>query len=179
MIRSNEIKLDVYAEARRQVDPVRREIKKVFLNVDIVITPTMKTPPGTITAALNPPAPPPPNPAATGNATRNAGGAGLNSVGAFDVYGLPCGIQTAPNSPYVYSVKGGFYPGCNSKTGMEYNHGEFAGLLVVFSNGISVAMIVNSNLTYKGSPDQCTYVDANLTNPVASVVDAFNSAVGK
>jgi Asp-tRNA(Asn)/Glu-tRNA(Gln) amidotransferase A subunit family amidase len=106
MIRSNEIKPDVYAEARRQVDPVRREIKKVFLNMDIVITPTMKTPPGTITAALNPPAPPPPNPATTGNATRNAGGAGLNSVGAFDVYGLPCGIQTAPNSPYVYSVKG-------------------------------------------------------------------------
>jgi aspartyl-tRNA(Asn)/glutamyl-tRNA(Gln) amidotransferase subunit A len=100
MIRSNEIKPDVYAQARRQVDLVRREIKKVFLNVDLVITPTMKTPPGTITAALNPPAPPPPNPAATGNATRNAGGAGLNSVGAFDVYGLPaitvpCGFTSS------------------------------------------------------------------------------------
>ena len=100
MIRSNEIKPDVYAEARRQVDLVRREIKKVFLQVDLLITPTMKTPPGTITTALNSPAPLPPNPAATGNATRNAGGAGLNSVGAFDVYGLPaitvpCGFTSS------------------------------------------------------------------------------------
>ncbi|HXP83067.1 MAG TPA: amidase [Bryobacteraceae bacterium] len=100
MIRSNEVRPDVYAEARRQVDLVRREIKKVILNVDVLITPTMKTPPGTITAALNPPAPLPPNPAATGNAPRNAGGAGLNSVGAFDVYGLPaitvpCGFTSS------------------------------------------------------------------------------------
>jgi Asp-tRNA(Asn)/Glu-tRNA(Gln) amidotransferase A subunit family amidase len=41
-----------------------------------------------------------PNPAATGNATRTAGGAGLNSVGAFDVYGLPaitvpCGFTSS------------------------------------------------------------------------------------
>jgi aspartyl-tRNA(Asn)/glutamyl-tRNA(Gln) amidotransferase subunit A len=90
MIRSNEIKPDVYAEARRQVDLVRREIKKVFVNVDLLITPTMKTPPGTITAALNASAPPAPNPATKGAAPRNVGGAGgLNSVGAFDVYGLP------------------------------------------------------------------------------------------
>jgi aspartyl-tRNA(Asn)/glutamyl-tRNA(Gln) amidotransferase subunit A len=40
-----------------------------------------------------------PNPAATGNAS-NAAGAGLNSVGAFDVYGLlaitvPCGFTSS------------------------------------------------------------------------------------
>jgi len=100
MIRSNEIKPDVYAEARRQVDLVRREIKKVFVNVDLLITPTMKTPPGKIAAALNAPTPPGPNPAAAGVGPRNGGGAGLNSVGVFDVYGvpaitLPCGFTTA------------------------------------------------------------------------------------
>jgi aspartyl-tRNA(Asn)/glutamyl-tRNA(Gln) amidotransferase subunit A len=100
MIRSNEIKPDVYAEARRQVDLVRRDIKKVFANVDVLITPTMKTPPGTIAAALNAPAPPAPNGAAKGAAPRNVGGAGLNTVGAFDVYGLPaitipCGFTSS------------------------------------------------------------------------------------
>jgi aspartyl-tRNA(Asn)/glutamyl-tRNA(Gln) amidotransferase subunit A len=100
MIRSNEIKPDVYAEARRQVDLVRREIKKVFVNVDLLITPTMKTPAGKIAAALNAPTPPGANPAAAGVGPRNGGGAGLNSVGVFDVYGvpaitLPCGFTTA------------------------------------------------------------------------------------
>lgn len=86
MIRSAEMKPEVYADARRQVDLVRREIKKVFANVDLLITPTMKVPPATIAATLNPPAP---NPA--GN---------LNSPGAFDVYGLPaitlpCGFTSS------------------------------------------------------------------------------------
>jgi len=45
MVRSNEVKPDVYAEARRQVDLVRREIKRVFQRVDLLVTPTMKTPP--------------------------------------------------------------------------------------------------------------------------------------
>lgn len=86
MIRSNEIKPDVYAQARRQVDLVRREIRKVFLNVDLLLTPTLKTPPGLIAAALNPGPPPQP---ARGNGARNNGAGGLNTVGAFDVYGLP------------------------------------------------------------------------------------------
>lgn len=98
MIRSNDIKPDVYAEARRQVDLVRRAIRKTFLSVDLLVTPTMKTPPGTIAAALNPAAPP--NPPAAANVARNAGGGGLNTVGAFDVYGLPaitvpCGFTSA------------------------------------------------------------------------------------
>jgi len=87
MIRSNEIKPDAYAQARRQVDQVRREIKKTFLDVDLLITPTMKTPPATIAAALN--APPAPSPAASGAVPRNPPAGGLNTVGAFDVYGLP------------------------------------------------------------------------------------------
>ncbi|HEY7337218.1 MAG TPA: amidase [Bryobacteraceae bacterium] len=89
MIRSNEIKPDVYAEARRQVDLVRREIRKIFLNIDLLVTPTMKAPPGTIAAALNASPPPAPNPGGKAGVARNAGGPGLNSVGAFDVYGVP------------------------------------------------------------------------------------------
>jgi aspartyl-tRNA(Asn)/glutamyl-tRNA(Gln) amidotransferase subunit A len=100
MIRSNEIKPDVYAEARRQVDLVRREIKKIFLDVDLLATPTLKAPPGTIAAALNAPSPPAANVAAKGAARGNPGGPGLNSVGAFDVYGVPaitvpCGFTSS------------------------------------------------------------------------------------
>jgi hypothetical protein len=82
MIRSNEIKPDVYAYARRQLDLVRREIKKVFTTVDLLITPTMKGPPATIAATINPPMPAP-------NAPRNGVLGNINSPGAFDVYGIP------------------------------------------------------------------------------------------
>jgi len=82
MIRSNEVKPDVYAQARRQVDLVRREIRKVFTSVDVLVAPTMKGPPATIAASLNPAAP-------TGAIPRGAGGGNLNTPGAFDVYGLP------------------------------------------------------------------------------------------
>jgi aspartyl-tRNA(Asn)/glutamyl-tRNA(Gln) amidotransferase subunit A len=92
MIRSDEIKPDVYAEARRQVDLVRREIRKTFANVDLLITPTMKGPPATIAAsqsagppAGNPNGVGPPN----GAGPRGGGGGNINSPGAFDVYGLP------------------------------------------------------------------------------------------
>jgi aspartyl-tRNA(Asn)/glutamyl-tRNA(Gln) amidotransferase subunit A len=91
MIRSNEVKPEVYAEARRRVDLARREIRKVFTTVDVLATPTLKTPPTTIAASLNPPAP---NPAA--NAANPGAGNGGNPW-AFDVYGipaitLPCGF---------------------------------------------------------------------------------------
>jgi aspartyl-tRNA(Asn)/glutamyl-tRNA(Gln) amidotransferase subunit A len=96
MIRSNEMKPDVYAQARRQVDLVRREIRKVFSSVDLLVTPTMKAPPGTIAAAISAPAAPP----ARGAGGEIAPAGGLNSVGAFDVYGLPaitipCGFTAA------------------------------------------------------------------------------------
>jgi len=60
MVRSNDVKPEAYAEARRQVDLVRREIKTVFQTMDLLVTPTMKTPPATIAASLNAPAPNPP-----------------------------------------------------------------------------------------------------------------------
>jgi aspartyl-tRNA(Asn)/glutamyl-tRNA(Gln) amidotransferase subunit A len=97
MIRSNDIKPDVYAAARRQVDLVRREIKNVFTMVDLLIAPTMKSPPATIAASLNPPTS---NPAAKASGPRNAGAGDLNSPGAFDVYGvpaitIPCGFTSS------------------------------------------------------------------------------------
>jgi aspartyl-tRNA(Asn)/glutamyl-tRNA(Gln) amidotransferase subunit A len=86
MIRAAEMKPEVYVEARRQVELVRREIKKTFANVDLLITPTMKGPPATIAASQNPN---PPAPPANAAAPRNTGGGNVNSPGAFDVYGLP------------------------------------------------------------------------------------------
>jgi aspartyl-tRNA(Asn)/glutamyl-tRNA(Gln) amidotransferase subunit A len=85
------VKPEVYAEARRQVDLVRAEIKTVFQRVDALVTPTMKVPPATIAASLNAPAPPPANPAPNGN---------TGNPWAFDVYGVPaitvpCGFTSA------------------------------------------------------------------------------------
>lgn len=90
MIQANQVKPEVYAEARRQVELARREIRKVFTTVDVLATPTLKGPPATIAAALNPPPNPPPNRA---NAAAGNGG----NPWAFDVYGipaltLPCGF---------------------------------------------------------------------------------------
>jgi len=83
---NNNVKQEAYAEARRQVDLVRREIRKTFTAVDLLITPTMKVPPATIAATLNPPAP---NPQAKGAGRGNPVGGNINSPGAFDVYGIP------------------------------------------------------------------------------------------
>jgi len=85
---NNNVKQEVYAEARRQVDLVRREIKKTFTTVDLLITPTMKGPPATIAATLNPSSTVS-NPQAKGAGRGNPGGGNINSPGAFDVYGLP------------------------------------------------------------------------------------------
>jgi aspartyl-tRNA(Asn)/glutamyl-tRNA(Gln) amidotransferase subunit A len=95
MIRSDDVKPEVYAEARRQVDLARREIKTVFQRVDLLVTPTMKTPPATIAAILNTPAPnPPATPVPIGGAANNG------NPWAFDVYGVPaitvpCGFTSA------------------------------------------------------------------------------------
>jgi aspartyl-tRNA(Asn)/glutamyl-tRNA(Gln) amidotransferase subunit A len=95
MIRSNEVKPDVYAEARREVDLVRRQIKKVFQKIDVLVTPTMKSPPATIVSSLNAPAP---NPTGAPAPTAVAGISG--NPWAFDIYGLPsltlpCGFTSA------------------------------------------------------------------------------------
>ena len=94
MVRSDDVKPEAYAEARRQVDLVRREIKTVFQTMDLLVTPTMKIPPATIAASLKAAAPPPATPA------QNGGGGNSGNPWAFDVYGvpaitLPCGFTSA------------------------------------------------------------------------------------
>lgn len=91
MIRGNDVKPDVYAQARRDTDVVRREIKKVFTQVDVLVTPTMKAPPATIASSLNTVAPTGP---------RIPGGGDVGTPGIFDVYGIPaitvpCGFTSS------------------------------------------------------------------------------------
>jgi aspartyl-tRNA(Asn)/glutamyl-tRNA(Gln) amidotransferase subunit A len=79
--RSADLKAPAYAAALRQVYQLRRDVKKVFLSVDLLITPTMPTPPVTIEQSATQPA-----------TTRN--------TAPFDVFGLPaislpCGFTSA------------------------------------------------------------------------------------
>src|SRR5688572_21100928 len=85
-----------YAQARRDLDLVRREIKKVFSKVDLLIAPTMKTPPALLSAP-------------------GAGG-GNNNV-AFDMYGVPsisvpCGF-TNSGLPIGLQISGGHFSELN------------------------------------------------------------------
>jgi aspartyl-tRNA(Asn)/glutamyl-tRNA(Gln) amidotransferase subunit A len=102
----------VYADARRRVDILRRDIQRVFEEVDLLITPTRRVPPGLI----DPPAPP--ANAGRGGRGRGAapgggGGGGLNNTAAFDIYGLPtisvpCGF-TADGLPIGMQVSGAHF----------------------------------------------------------------------
>jgi aspartyl-tRNA(Asn)/glutamyl-tRNA(Gln) amidotransferase subunit A len=97
----------VYAQARHHVENVRRDIKKVFAEVDLLITPTQRAPAGLINPA-----------AAAANTGRGAappapaagGGGGLNNTAAFNIYGLPtisipCGF-TAAGLPIGLQISG-------------------------------------------------------------------------
>jgi aspartyl-tRNA(Asn)/glutamyl-tRNA(Gln) amidotransferase subunit A len=88
----------VYAEARHQVDVVRRDIKRVFANVDVLITPTQRTPAAFIV---------PRGPGGAG------GAGGLVNTGAFDIYGLPtisvpCGF-TSSGLPIGLQISGAHF----------------------------------------------------------------------
>jgi aspartyl-tRNA(Asn)/glutamyl-tRNA(Gln) amidotransferase subunit A len=72
-----------YAQARRHVDVVRRDIRKTFASVDVLITPTQRT------VAQPIPSPQSGLPAGRGGAPPAPGGGGLINTAAFDVYGLP------------------------------------------------------------------------------------------
>lgn len=79
---SKEVKAAVYMQARRQLDLLRREVKKVFATVDVLITPTMPSPPVVIAQGADP----------TAVSNRN--------TSPFDVLGLPaitvpCGFTTS------------------------------------------------------------------------------------
>ena len=97
----------VYAQARQHVENIRRDIKKVFAEVDLLITPTQRAPAGLITPAT-----------AAANTGRGAvtpapaagGGGALNNTAAFNIYGLPtisvpCGF-TAAGLPIGLQISG-------------------------------------------------------------------------
>jgi aspartyl-tRNA(Asn)/glutamyl-tRNA(Gln) amidotransferase subunit A len=97
-----------YAQARRQVDVVRREIKKVFATVDLLITPTQR-------GVAQPIAPPQPNPGGGRGAgpIPGGGGGGLVNTAAFDIYGLPtisvpCGF-TVSGLPIGLQISGNHF----------------------------------------------------------------------
>jgi aspartyl-tRNA(Asn)/glutamyl-tRNA(Gln) amidotransferase subunit A len=95
----------VYAQARRQVDEVRREITKVFATVDLLITPTMPGP-----APLIVPRQPPAN---AGRGAAPGGGGGPRNTAPFDIYGLPtisvpCGF-TASGLPIGLQISGAHF----------------------------------------------------------------------
>jgi aspartyl-tRNA(Asn)/glutamyl-tRNA(Gln) amidotransferase subunit A len=105
----------VYAEARRHVDVVRRDIQRVFRNVDLLITPTQRSPAGLIGPV--PAAAPaaagrggPPAAAGRGAPPAPGGAGGLNNTAAFNIYGLPtisvpCGF-TAAGLPFGLQISG-------------------------------------------------------------------------
>jgi len=105
--RAGDGKSAAYALARHQVDVVRRDIKKVFADVDVLVTPTQRTP-----AARIVPQQPPAN-AGRGGAAGAAGGGGIVNTGAFDLYGLPtisipCGF-TSSGLPIGLQISGAHF----------------------------------------------------------------------
>jgi aspartyl-tRNA(Asn)/glutamyl-tRNA(Gln) amidotransferase subunit A len=80
-----DVKAADYADALRQVNLLRREIRKTFANVDLLITPTMPTPAPLI--------------GATG-ANVNGDAVSIRNTSPFDVFGLPtisvpCGFSSS------------------------------------------------------------------------------------
>lgn len=76
------VKTTAYAEARRQVNVLRRAIKKTFAGVDLLITPTLPSPPVAIAQGANPTA------------------VSIRNTSPFNVFGLPaisipCGFTAA------------------------------------------------------------------------------------
>jgi aspartyl-tRNA(Asn)/glutamyl-tRNA(Gln) amidotransferase subunit A len=97
----------VYADARRRVDILRRDIQKVFAEVDLLITPTRRVPPGPIVPSAPPGNAGPPGPPPGG------GGGGLNNTAAFNIYGLPtisvpCGF-TEDGLPIGLQISGAHF----------------------------------------------------------------------
>jgi aspartyl-tRNA(Asn)/glutamyl-tRNA(Gln) amidotransferase subunit A len=77
-----DIKAPAYVQARRELDLLRREIKKVFAMVDVLITPTLPSPPVLIAQGADPTA------------------VSIRNTSPFDVLGLPaisvpCGFTTS------------------------------------------------------------------------------------
>jgi len=83
------ITTEAYIEGRRELDRLRRRVREVFVNVDLLITPTTPVSPATIAESANAEVPPP-------------GGVGfsLRNTQPFDIFGLPaisvpCGFTSS------------------------------------------------------------------------------------
>jgi aspartyl-tRNA(Asn)/glutamyl-tRNA(Gln) amidotransferase subunit A len=77
-----DVKTPAYAQARRQLDLLRREIKNIFASMDLLITPTLPSPPVLIAQGANPTA------------------VSIRNTSPFNVLGLPaisvpCGFTTS------------------------------------------------------------------------------------
>jgi aspartyl-tRNA(Asn)/glutamyl-tRNA(Gln) amidotransferase subunit A len=97
-----------YAQARRRVDVVRREIQKVFATVDVLITPTQRG-----VAQPIAPAQPTPTGAPGGAPAPGVAGGGIVNTAAFDIYGLPtisvpCGFS-ASGLPIGLQISGNHF----------------------------------------------------------------------
>jgi aspartyl-tRNA(Asn)/glutamyl-tRNA(Gln) amidotransferase subunit A len=95
-----------YANARRHVDVVRREIKKAFSTIDLLITPTQR-------GVAQPIAPAQPGAADRGATPPPGGAGGLVNTAAFDIYGLPtisvpCGFS-ANGLPIGLQISGNHF----------------------------------------------------------------------
>lgn len=87
-----DVKAPAYAEALRQTNVLRREIKKVFSSVDLLITPTM------------------PRPAETFAQSKDFDPIGIRNTAPFDIFGLPtisvpCGF-TSSGLPIGLQISG-------------------------------------------------------------------------
>ena len=96
---STQMKASTYLEARRQLDVLRREIRKVFANVDLLILPTMLAPPVTIAQGGDPTIVNPRNAASFSVLGLPA----LSLPSGFTTGGLPIGLQIV-GAPFAEST---------------------------------------------------------------------------
>lgn len=93
------VKTEDYVQARRHIDLLRREVKKTFASADLLITPTLPTPPVLITEGANP----------TAVSIRNTLPFDVLALPAisvpcgFTATGLPIGLQIA-GAPFAEST---------------------------------------------------------------------------
>jgi aspartyl-tRNA(Asn)/glutamyl-tRNA(Gln) amidotransferase subunit A len=85
-----------YIQNRRNLDRLRREVRGVFADVDVLVTPTTPVPPATIAESVPPPTEPGSRSLLLGRNTRPFNAYGLPTISVpcgFSKMGLPIGLQ--------------------------------------------------------------------------------------
>jgi aspartyl-tRNA(Asn)/glutamyl-tRNA(Gln) amidotransferase subunit A len=85
-----------YIQGRRNLDRLRREVRGVFADVDVLVTPTTSVPPATIAESVPPPTEPGSRSLLLGRNTRPFNTYGLPTISVpcgFSKMGLPIGLQ--------------------------------------------------------------------------------------